>query len=231
MRLEMTGKIGFFYVIRAFPAVLAVFLLVGLLVYSGVTSASDAYDYPIKPGTDEWKAFGSHEEMLKACQIPEELLHRISTTALVETVLNYPLGGDWWAYDTPEIGIKRVREQFNGLSELLSRNDGGVSLIALYQTMDPTTIDINSPIAEQAEYYFRILNIELLLSQDSVISNLSITDLQNLISRARIISELKLLRPDLFSGFSQEFTSTIIEKAEQAILLKRYRNDYDVYSG
>jgi hypothetical protein len=227
----MRGKIGFFYVIRAFPAVLAVFLLASLLVYGGGTSASEAYDYPIKPGTDEWKAFGSHEEMLKACQIPEELLHRMSTTALVETVLSYPLIGDWLAYNTPEMGIEHVSEQFNGLSELLGRNDVGVGLIALYQTMDPRTIDVNSPIAEQAEYYFRLLNIELLLSQDSVISNLSITDLQNLISRARIISESKLLRSDIFGGYSLQFTSTIIEKAEQAILLKRYRNDYDVYSG
>lgn len=214
----MGGKIKLIYVIRAFPAVLAVFLLVSLLVYGGGTSASGAYDYPIKPGTDEWRAFGSHEEMLKACQIPEELLHRMSTTALAETVLNYPLNIDWWAYDTPEIGIERVREQFNGLSELLSRNDAGVSLIASYQTIDPRTMDVNSPIAERAEYYFRLLNIELLLSQDSVISNLSITDLQNLISQARIIYESKLLRSDIFGGYSLQFTSTIIEKARQAIL-------------
>ena len=231
MRLEMTGKIGFFYVIRAFPAVLAVFLLVSLLVYGGGTCASDAYDYPIKPGTDEWKAFGSHEEMLKACQIPEEILHRMSTTALVETVLNYPLIMDWLTYDTFEIGIESVRKQFNGLSELLSRNDAGVSLMGLYQTIDPTTWDVNSPIAERAEYYFRLLNIELLLSQDSVISDLSVTNLQNLISQARVICESKLLRSDIFGDYSLQFTSTIIEKAEQAILLKRYRNDYDVYSG
>ena len=218
MRLEMTGKIDFFYVIRAFPAVLAVFLLVSLLVYGGGTCASDAYDYPIKPGTDEWKALGSHEQMLKACQIPEKLLHRMSTTGLVETVLNYPLLGDWLAYNTFEIGIESVRKQFNGLSELLSRDDAGVALIASYQTIDPGTIDMNSSIAEQAEYYFRILNIELLLSQDSVISNLSVTDLQNLISQARIIYESKLLCPDLFSGFSLEFTSTIIEKASKRIL-------------
>ncbi len=213
----MRGKIKPIYVIRAFPAVLAVFLLVSLLVYGGGTSASDAYDYPIKPGTDEWKALGSHEEMLKACQIPEELLHRMSTTGLVETVLNYPLAGDWWAYDSTEIGIKHVSEQSNGLSELPGRNDAGDSLIALYQTIDPGTIDVNSPIAEQAEYYFRLLNIELLLSQDSVISNLSITDLQNLISRARIIYESKLLRPELFSGGGREFTSTIIEKASKRL--------------
>jgi len=214
----MRREIKLVYVIRAFPAVLAVLLLVGLLFYGGGTSTSGAYDYPIKPGTDEWKAFGSHEEMLKACQIPEEILQRMSTTALVETVLNYPLLGDWWAYDTFEIGIESVRKQFDGLSELLSRNDVGVGLIALYQTMDPRTIDVNSPIAEQAEYYFRLLNIELLLSQDSVISNLSTTDLQNLISQARIIYELKLVCPDLFSGFALQLTSTIIEKAGQAIV-------------
>jgi hypothetical protein len=213
----MRGKIKLIYVIRAFPAVLAVFLLISLLVYVGGTPAADAYDYPIKPGTDKWKAFGSHEEMLKACQIPEESLHRMSTTALVETVLNYPLLGDWWAYDSTEIGIERVREQFNGLSELLSRNDAGVALIASYQTIDPGTIDINSPIAEQAEYFFRILNIELLLSQDSVISNLSITDLQNLISQTRIIYESKLLRSDIFGGYSLQFTSTIIEKASKRL--------------
>jgi hypothetical protein len=213
----MRREIKLVYVIRAFPAVLAVLLLVGLLFYGGGTSASGAYDYPIKPGTDEWKALGSHEEMLKACQIPEELLHRMSTAALVETVLNYPLSVDWWAYDSTEIGIKHVSGQFNGLSELLSRNDAGVGLIALYQTMDPRTIDVNSPIAEQAEYYFRLLNIELLLSQDSVISNLSTTDLQNLISRARIIYELKLVCPDLFSGFALQLTSTIIEKASKRL--------------
>lgn len=214
----MGGKIKQIYHIRVFFAVLAVFLLVSLLVYGGGMSASGAYDYPIKPGTDEWKAFGSHEEMLKACQIPEELLHRMSTAALVETVLNYPLSVDLWAYDSYELGIKHVSEQFNGLSELLSRNDAGVALIALYQTIDPGALDINSPIAEQTEYLFRLLNTELLLSQDSVISNLSITDLQNLISRARIIYESKLLSPDIFGGVFLQFTSTIIEKASKRML-------------
>jgi len=209
----MRGKIKLIYVSRAFPAVLAVLLLVGLLFYGGETSTSDVYDYPIKPGTNEWKALGSHEEMLRACQIPEGLLHGMSTAALVETVLSYPLIGDWLFYNTPEMGIERVREQFNGLSELLSRNDAGVCLIVSYQTIDPRTWDMNLPIAERGEYYLRLLSTELLLLQDSVTSNLSITDLLDLISQARIIYESKLLCPDLFSGFNLEFTSTIIEKA------------------
>jgi len=32
-------------------------------------AVSGVYDYPVKPGTAEWKALGSHVEMLKVCQI------------------------------------------------------------------------------------------------------------------------------------------------------------------
>jgi len=222
----MGRKIKPIYRIGALLVVLVVCLLVSLPAYSGETSTSDAYDYPIKSGTDEWKAFTTHEEMLRACQIPEELLHRMSTTALVETVLNYPLSADWWSYDSFEIGIKRVADQFNGLSELLSRKDAGVSLIALYQTIDPGDLDINSPIAEQTKCLFRFLNTELLLSQDSLISNLSITDLQNLISRARIIYESKVLRSDIFGGVFLQFTSTIIEKASERQYSARWYYSY-----
>ena len=49
------------------------------------SNTSDAYDFPIKPGTDAWRAFNSHVEMLNACQIPEPLLisgyhHELSAT-------------------------------------------------------------------------------------------------------------------------------------------------------
>jgi hypothetical protein len=53
-------------------------------------AVSGVYDYPVKPGTAEWKALGSHVEMLKVCQIPDSNLTRMSTADLLETVLNYP---------------------------------------------------------------------------------------------------------------------------------------------
>ena len=68
---------------------------------TAAANGSDAYDYPVKPGTDAWKALGSHEDMLNACQIPETTLNRMSTAGLVETVLNYPLFGDAWAWNYP----------------------------------------------------------------------------------------------------------------------------------
>ena len=49
------------------------------------------YEYPIQPGTDEWKKFTTVAQMVEVCQIPEKKLKNMTTEALVETVLNYPL--------------------------------------------------------------------------------------------------------------------------------------------
>lgn len=38
------------------------------------------WDYPIKPGTEEWTNFKSGQEMLNACQIPENILKNLSTS-------------------------------------------------------------------------------------------------------------------------------------------------------
>ncbi len=104
------------------------------------SAIDDAYDYPVKPGTDAWKALGSHIEMLQVCQIPEIKLQTMSTAGLVETVLNYPLFCDAWAWNTPQEGFNTISGQFNGLAELLKRTDAGTVLLAKYKTMDPAAM-------------------------------------------------------------------------------------------
>ena len=37
------------------------------------------WDYPVKPGMEKWKQFTKTDEMIQACQIPEEVLNSIST--------------------------------------------------------------------------------------------------------------------------------------------------------
>ena len=83
---------------RRISAAILCFLLV--VVLSPVLQAqssqdlkpTDTYDYPVKPGTEEWQAFTSHAEMLEACQIPEAILRDMTTEGLVETALDYQIG-------------------------------------------------------------------------------------------------------------------------------------------
>ena len=91
--------------------------------YSDDCMINIPYQYPIVPGTDEWKKLGSMPEKIEASFVSPELLSKMSTTALVETVVTYPLFDSVHAYDTLAIGIKEVSEYFKGIEELESRDD------------------------------------------------------------------------------------------------------------
>lgn len=105
--------------------------VVVLLVLCGVSFSYETeytietpYEYPITPDMEEWKEFESHVEMIEACQIPEDILDHLSTPALAETVINYPLLSDMLAWSDSDLGFQSVVSSFNGLEELLSRDDG-----------------------------------------------------------------------------------------------------------
>jgi len=58
----------------------------------------------------------------------------LTTPALVESVVNYPLLVEMTMLSTPEEGYNAMRVCFNGLSELERRPDGGVVLMDYYDT-------------------------------------------------------------------------------------------------
>ena len=60
------------------------------------------YVYPVVPGTDAWAELPDNLAMMTACQIPEDLLHAMTTDALMQTVLDCPLFSDILAYDSFE---------------------------------------------------------------------------------------------------------------------------------
>ena len=44
------------------------------------------YQYPVKSGTDEWRALTNHAEKVELFQIPEDILPLMTTEALAKTV-------------------------------------------------------------------------------------------------------------------------------------------------
>lgn len=121
---------------RIIPLCLALVLCVGVLCVpasaillekspTGSTSCTidTPYSYPIVPGTDEWNELDSLSAKIDACRVDEKLLESMTTPALLETVINYPLLANIYAFSTLEEGIKSVSEYFSGLPLLLSRKD------------------------------------------------------------------------------------------------------------
>ena len=103
-------------------------------VYGNGYTIDEPYEYPIKPGTEEWFAIESHSEKVKMLQIPQETLEKMTTQALAESVANYPYLGDMLAFSTSEKGYETVRDGFNGLQELENRPDGISALSEYYES-------------------------------------------------------------------------------------------------
>lgn len=72
---------------------------------------------------EEWKELDGKEEMLAVCQLPDMLLKKLSTYELLKLTEEHPMLGDIYAAETTEEGFRNVVNSFNGLRELLSRED------------------------------------------------------------------------------------------------------------
>jgi hypothetical protein len=98
--------------------------------------ANDVYDFPVKRGTEQWNALKSYQDKRDACTVPESLLSTMSTKGLIETFLNYPLLGDLMVFSTPQEGIRKLQENFNGARELLKRKDVAPLLLEKYTSIE-----------------------------------------------------------------------------------------------
>lgn len=101
---------------------------------SSAYTVDTAYEYPIVPGTPEWNELDSLDEKIAACHVDENLLASMTTPALLETVLNYPLLINMYAYSYPKMGIDSISQYFNGLDLLFERDDAYDCMVVLSQT-------------------------------------------------------------------------------------------------
>lgn len=114
--------------ILVFSTIVAFFLCLWLFKYMSVYAddsgyvISEPYEYPVKPNTREWMEMHCTIERHEACDVPKELLARMTTDALVETVITYPFIADIMAFNNLETGLGAVSKSFAGIDELMSRD-------------------------------------------------------------------------------------------------------------
>ena len=165
-------------------------LLVGMFIQTNALDAINSneekivkFDYPVKPGTEEWKKLDLSSRR-KACEIPENILKKLTTKQLVDIVLEYPYFMDIYAFNSIQVGFKTIYDRFNGLRELLERKDAGSELIEKYKTMN--VIEKGNSLQ-----MFDFANIEVLLGQEKILNQLSLSDSNELFEIASIKYEQK----------------------------------------
>jgi len=186
------------------------FVFLCICFLSGYAQEKIVWDYPIKPGTKEWAAFETGEQMVRACQIPLEVLNTISTKDLAAVCFNYPLFVNYMAVNDERKGVNATIFQFNGLQELSQRKDGTQELIKVYADypiLSKTQKDINS-----TDYYspFKVSFLELVLSDNVFLSKLDNDELEALRKIAVNKYADKLEDDDVYSLYSIKKTMLLI---------------------
>lgn len=137
---------------------------------------SDTYEYPVVPGTEEWKELHSLTEMVQVCQIPNNKLTSISTEGLLETLLNYPLILDYGAFNQQQDGFDRIKSENNGFDILYGRGDFPDVIVERYDLMSlnceknlypPFIGEIQTPIQ------IAFTTIEFFMLQDELLNEIN----------------------------------------------------------
>lgn len=164
---------------------------------------ANSYIFPIRPGMKEWEKFETVQEMYQTTQIPEDILRNMDTDSLITTCLSYPLLGNMISFDNIEEGFNELISNFNGLRELIDRNDVGSRLLSEYRQMDPEQVvrqEGKLTPEQEGEFFFKFACMEMLLGQDKILSGMSSADRQALVKDTVEKFEKKSQYPDYY-GF------------------------------
>ncbi len=107
-------------------------------IFNTERTITTPHHYDVVPGTDAWRALKNAPEKRAACYVSAEEASRMTTPALIQTILDYPLIIDAYAYDNHMIGMDAVSTYFPCIDELVARNDATEQLGQYLQEDDGT---------------------------------------------------------------------------------------------
>jgi len=175
-------------------------------------SQAQVYDYPVKPGSEEWSKLKTEADRFAVLQIPENLLKTMNTHDLVVTCLNYPGMVLFGVYNDMQKGMEHLIKNFNGLQELMQRTDAPAELLSVYKQMNSSKLKLLSRSIEQSSWSIRRIYFELLLTQDCVIDKMSDAERSLLMEEARNRLYHKIDNSEEYSVMDYQPSLMIVEK-------------------
>lgn len=163
------------------------------------------YEFPVKPGSEQWAKLNSSIQKDEVCIIPDAVLNGLSTKALLITCLNYPRIVDFFLASDMQSGFNFYSKHFKGLAELLKRSDLNNVLLQSYLNLDISTLKLLGYDLKLS--LTQVAFLELLISQESIIGSYEKNEKLTLISEA--IKKLEQ-RQKLGKSLFRQRTSALI---------------------
>lgn len=179
-------------------------------------------EYPITEDSDEWGSLKTHDDMVAACNVPEELLEKMSTEELVDLMLDYPLLGDLRMYDNLNEGFYFLSQNSNVLAEILKREDGAHELLAAYDGLE--LIEEKAEISNMLEEASEDSNSSLDIVNDEEYSN-TIEDVSDSLKEDTFL-EVALAQDDIIENLDKKELTKLSDVATEKVEEKAISNVY-----
>ncbi len=159
-------------------------------------------------------------------KIPEGILTRLSTNALVISCINLPAFGYIGAYDSYQDGYKILETKFSGLRELLKRADAGECLMNIYEKAGENGME-NQQYKIDCNYWpIKLSWIELLLAQKIIFEPLNIDKKNHLLSLSLEKFKMKKANKDIYSD-DLLTTSLLMGRLLHSLDYSEFENSYN----
>ena len=148
------------------------------------SSGNAVWDYPIKPGMEEWNKLRTEPDRVAALQVPEHILSRLSAEDAVHLCITFPLF-EYHIYfrSSQGDGFSVMLNRFNIFRHLLARNDVGTGLLAAYKDAGMTGY---KTLPYSREFWVIKLDyLELVLAQKEILQSLTSEEKKELLFEAR----------------------------------------------
>jgi len=190
------------------------------------------YNFRIKPGTESWRKLETHDEMIKVCRIPNDTLKRLTTAALLETSLSYPLMMDFLASNNIKSGFDNTYKAFNGYQELMNRPDFASTLIRYYQSLDIARVNTIPTLADKGYYSNKVCVVELFFGTSGFVNSLGAANRKQLVALLLDKLSAKTKHADVY-GFTGQVSAVYamanvmaVSESKQEILKKEGLNAF-----
>jgi len=139
--------------------------------FSFSQKATGKYLFPMYPGDKSWKET-RYPIRIKALEIPDSILSRLTNTQLIGACFEYPFFINLFAFDNYDEGFKNLCHIFNGYTELLKRKNIEDDLINFYDEMLSFKFKDKNSLYNEFYNPLKFYLIEEIISQDQIINNL-----------------------------------------------------------
>lgn len=139
-----------------------------------------------------------YTERLEKLQLPAKILKYQCTYDLVETYLTYPYINILGHNNNFKVAFRRLLENFNGARELTMREDGSTQLLKRYEINNMSNFDSLWDSQVQHDYKWKLMLLELTLSQEEILNNLNLQSRNALLISAVNVLFKRESSPSLF---------------------------------